>query len=85
VTTNRDRQRAVARLQREMTVRAEESRARRRRNTVIAAGVGALVVVLAGVLVVVALTSDGDKKSQAGADPSGWGKEGDPGLTHLNG
>jgi peptidyl-prolyl cis-trans isomerase B (cyclophilin B) len=71
VTTNRDRQRAAARLQREMTVRAEESRARRRRNTTIAAGVGALVVVLAGVLVVVALTSDGDKKSQAGADPSG--------------
>jgi peptidyl-prolyl cis-trans isomerase B (cyclophilin B) len=70
VTTNRDRQRAAARLQREMTVRAEESRARRRRNTTIAAGVGALVVVLAGVLVVVALTSNGDKKTQAGADPS---------------
>jgi len=73
VTTNRDRQRAAARarLEREMAVRAEQSRLRRRRNTTIAAGAGALIVVLAAAWVVVALTSDGDKKSQAGADPSG--------------
>jgi peptidyl-prolyl cis-trans isomerase B (cyclophilin B) len=71
VTTNRDRQRAAARarLEREMTTRAEQSRLRRRRNTTIAAGAGALIVLLAAAWVVVAVNS-GDKKNEAGADPS---------------
>ncbi|MER7008672.1 peptidylprolyl isomerase [Dactylosporangium sp. NPDC000555] len=72
MTTNRDRQRAAARvrLEREMAVRAEQSRVRRRRNTTIAAGAGALVVLLAAAWVVVALTSDNGKQNEAAADPS---------------
>ncbi|MEV6927872.1 peptidylprolyl isomerase [Dactylosporangium sp. NPDC051485] len=72
MTTNRDRQRAAARarLEREMSHRAEQSRVRRRRNTTIAAGAGALIVLLAAAWVVIAVTSDGDKKNQAAADPS---------------
>jgi peptidyl-prolyl cis-trans isomerase B (cyclophilin B) len=71
VTTNRDRQRAAARarLEREMSVRAEQSRLRRRRNTTIAAGAGALIVLLAAAWVVVAVTS-GDKKDAASPGPS---------------
>ncbi|MEV8515690.1 peptidylprolyl isomerase [Dactylosporangium sp. NPDC051484] len=72
MTTNRDRQRAAARvrLEREMAVRAEQSRVRRRRNTTIAAGTGALIVLLAAAWVVVALTSDNGKQNEAAAEPS---------------
>ncbi|GAA0741570.1 peptidylprolyl isomerase [Dactylosporangium roseum] len=72
MTTNRDRQRAAARarLEREMADRAERSRIRRRRNTMIAAGAGGLVVLLGVAWLVVALTKGDDTKTEAGADPS---------------
>ncbi|UWZ40628.1 peptidylprolyl isomerase [Dactylosporangium roseum] len=53
-----------------MADRAERSRIRRRRNTMIAAGAGGLVVLLGVAWLVVALTKGDDTKTEAGADPS---------------
>jgi peptidyl-prolyl cis-trans isomerase B (cyclophilin B) len=66
VTSNRDRQRrsaARARLEREMTERAEAARKRRGMQSMIGAGV-AVLLVIALVVVVVVVTKD-DKKSNS--------------------
>jgi peptidyl-prolyl cis-trans isomerase B (cyclophilin B) len=75
VTSNRDRQQraaARARLEREMTLRAEAVQKRRRTQAVIGAG-AAVVVVIVAVVLLVTLTGGGDKKKKttaAGASAS---------------
>jgi len=71
VTSNRDRQRAAARirLEREMAERAESAQ-KRRRVQLIGAGAGTAVVILGMVWLVVAVSSDDDKKPTAAASES---------------
>jgi peptidyl-prolyl cis-trans isomerase B (cyclophilin B) len=90
VTSNRDRQQratARARLEREMTLRAEVAQRRRRLQAIIGAGSAVLVLVV-GVVLLVTLTGNDKKKSNtanpaasASATPTHceWGPAAQPG------
>jgi peptidyl-prolyl cis-trans isomerase B (cyclophilin B) len=73
VTSNRDRQQratARARLEREMTLRAEAAQRRRRLQAIIGAG-SAVLVLIVGVVLLVAFTGNDKKaKNNAVANPS---------------
>jgi peptidyl-prolyl cis-trans isomerase B (cyclophilin B) len=71
VTSNRDRQQraaARARLEREMTLRAEVAQRRRRLQAMIGAG-SAVLVLIVGVVLLVTLTGN-DKKTNSAANPA---------------
>jgi peptidyl-prolyl cis-trans isomerase B (cyclophilin B) len=73
LTSNRDRQRATARarLEQQMSDRAEQLRRRRRTQLVTAVGVGAIVVIVGAAFLVYSLTDDnGTPAAAPSADPS---------------